>query len=226
MATAFFKAQQDPADEQKFYNSNLGVVHEVKGARVQADDIVECIKDYLVPVSLTSGTITTIGIDQGADIHYHIDAWYPLPISPSNTSDFNMKFRPKLVDYGIVKEFEALDTLMRKWQIRSAVIDANPEKRKALEFASRFDGLVNLCIYGEGVNGKNISKWSTEPTITVDRTAWLDLSLGRFINHTISLPKNLSTEYQDHIRALVRTPMKSGVSDRGHNFNNQFIPAA
>jgi hypothetical protein len=205
IAENYFKAKQDPSEEQEFYNSNLGQVHEVKGARVSDSDILECINNFALKSTIQAGTLVTMGVDQGGEIHYEVDAWYPLPFTNSSV-DLNLRFRPKLIDAGKVMFFEDLDRLMRRWQVRACVIDANPEKRKALEFASRFDGYVFLCIYVEGVSGKNLNKWSNEPTISVDRTAWLDLSLGRFHNHNIAIPANIGDEYKSHIKAPIRMP--------------------
>jgi len=115
-----------------------------------------------------------MGVDQGAQLHVEIDAWHYMGHSP----DINISHKPKVLEVIVLEEFEELDRLMRKWQVRACVIDAHPEKRKALEFASRFDGFVMLCIYGDNTRSKNITVWSGEPTFTADRTAWLDLSLG------------------------------------------------
>ena len=43
-----------------------------------------------------------------------------------------------------------------------------------------------------------------EFTVTVDRTSWLDLALGRFKRRKIKLPQEISFEYREHIKALVR----------------------
>ena len=94
---------------------------------------------------------------------------------------------------------------MHQYGVHFAVIDAHPEKRKALEFAQRFYGRVRLCFYGRGVASKNINLHAEdEHTMTVDRTTWLDMSLGRFRSKTISLPINISIEFKQHIKALVR----------------------
>lgn len=207
IAINFFKAQVSPSDEQTFYNSNLGVTHETKGSRVTDSEIYGCMKEYLLKPDIPSGRLVTMGCDPGTDIHYEIDEWKMIP-DVNNIVDINLQHRPRLLDAGKVKNFEDLDLLMRKWQVRSCVVDANPEKRKALEFASRFDGRVHLCLYGEGVKGKNIQVWTNEPTITVDRTAWLDLSLGRIRTSGIALPRDISDEYKRHIKAPVRVPGK------------------
>jgi hypothetical protein len=99
---------------------------------------------------------------------------------------------------------------MHKYRATSAVIDANPERRKAFEFSQRFYGHVKMCFYGVGVQGKQIHESKSmdpnnpEPIITVNRTSWLDLSLGRYRNQTIEIPSNTPHEYEQHLKALIR----------------------
>jgi len=45
---------------------------------------------------------------------------------------------------------------------------------------------------------------TSEPTITVDRTSWLDMSLGRIKAQRIDLPIDTDLEYIMHLKALVR----------------------
>ena len=40
--------------------------------------------------------------------------------------------------------------------------------------------------------------------MTVDRTSWMDMSLGRFRRQKIVLPSDTSLEYKNHIKAPVR----------------------
>jgi len=204
IAAKVFKAKIDPDEEQELFNSVLGQVHEVKGARINDQHIRECQKNYFLNPKVNAGTLITMGVDQGAQLHVEIDAWHYMGHSP----DINISHKPKVLEVIVLEEFEELDRLMRKWQVRACVIDAHPEKRKALEFASRFDGFVMLCIYGDNTRSKNITVWSGEPTFTADRTAWLDLSLGRFKAQHIALPADLPADYKNHIKAPVRVPRK------------------
>ena len=206
IALKVFKSKIDPDEEQELYNSVLGQVHEVKGSRITESDVRKCTKNYELNPRVSPGTLITMGVDQGAEIHYEIDAWRPLLNGPQD--DVNLCYFPKILEVGIVHEFEHLDRLMRKWQIRSCVINAHPEKRKALEFAGRFLGFVALCFYSDATKSKNIVQWSGEPCITVDRTSWLDLSLGRFKAQKIATPIDLPQEYINHLKAPVRVPRK------------------
>lgn len=208
IAEIVIKAKEDPMEEQELYNSILGKVHEVKGARVNDSDIHECGKDFVMKPLLQGGLLITMGVDQGEpDIYYELNAWFQIP-EVSSHLDMSLQYRPRLIDCGIVQLYDDLDILMHRWKVKSCVIDANPSKRVALEFAARFPGLVMLCFYAEGIKARNITLWSGEPTISVDRTAWLDLSLGRFRNHSISLPKNLPEMYKKHVKAPIRRPEK------------------
>lgn len=205
IAKKFLKSIQSKSDEQEFYNSTLGVTHAVEGARVTQHQIEQCKKDYFKLEYSPPNRVITMGVDQGRWIHYEIDAW-----QPGVGSDLAVSSKCDLITEGKVKEFEELDELMRQFRIHFCVIDAQPERRAATEFARRFRGHVRLCFYPEGLNPKQIhlSDAGDEPTVSVDRTTWLDTSLGRFRSETISLPRNVSMEYQDQIQVPVRVYSK------------------
>jgi len=196
----YFKARVNPADEQEFYNSKLGLPHVVEGARVTDKDINQCIGSYGKFAENDSGLVT-MGVDVGTWLHYEIDKWHIHP----NAIDVNTESKCQLIAEGKVATFEELEDLMYRYQVQGCVIDIQPERRKAYEFAQKFWGRVRMCFYGRGIQGKNINIHSEdELTLTVDRTSWLDLSLGRFRNKMISLPVDLSMEYKEHIKSPVR----------------------
>lgn len=197
---AYFKARTNPADEQEFFNSKLGVPHIVEGARITDFDIKNCIKDYTKFEHNTSGLVT-MGVDVGTLIHYEIDKW----LVNNACIDVNAESRCQLLTEGSVASFDELVQLWYKYGVQGAVIDSQPERRKAYEFATKFWGRVRLCFYGRGVQGKQIHlSQEDELFVTVDRTSWLDLSLGRFKTKQISLPRDVSNDYREHIKSLVR----------------------
>jgi hypothetical protein len=129
-------------------------------------------------------------------------------------SDLHTSMKCTLLSEGKVRDFSQLDELMTQFRVLFCVIDANPERRMALEFAQRFYGHVRLCFYGNAVNGKEIQLHDeSQHTLTVDRTSWLDISLGRFKNKTIALPVDLSMEYKEHIKSPVRIYKKDGLGN-------------
>lgn len=204
IATSYFRALSDSSFEQELYNSKLGVTHEVEGARV-SDHQIELTKGNYTQILYNDyHSIVTMGIDVGYPyIHYEIDEW-TLP-DYATGSDINFMSKPRVLKVGKVRELEELDQLMIDFKVRYSVIDAHPERRKAYEFATRFWGHVRLAFYGNGVTGKQIHISDLEePTLTVDRTSWLDLSLGRFRNRSITIPADTPMEYKEHIKAPVR----------------------
>jgi len=210
LAKAFLRSKNDPADEQTFYNDKIGIPHIVEGARITEYQLEQAKGSYLNSETKPASYLITMGIDVGRNLHYEIDSWYiPNNLNLNHDSlDFNVQCKVKVLEVGKLQHFEELDILMRKWRVLSAVIDANPERRKAYEFASRFAGHTKLCFYGAGIVGKQINEPKNpigdEPTITVDRTSWLDLSLGRYRNQSITIPSNIPNEYKDHLKALTR----------------------
>lgn len=207
LAIAYLQGQSNPAQEIEFYNSKLGMPHEIKGARINAEDIEDCKSDYKKQDVAPANSLVTMGVDIGFPYCFvEITQWFI--DSKAMTYDINLKTTGKVLMEKKVTAMEDLDELMHKYNVRYCVIDANPERRKAMEFAERFRGRVALCIYGSGRNTKQITVRSEELSITVDRTSWLDLALGRIKSRRLKLPVDTSVEYEDHLKALVRTYKK------------------
>jgi phage terminase large subunit GpA len=204
LAKAFFASQSDPSAEQEFHNSKMGQPHVVDGARVDDQMISDAIskskrrKEDAAP--LTKHIM--MGVDVGKFLHVEISAFNVKRLG----SDINVMSDCDVLWEGSVLQFEELDRLMHQWQIHMCVIDQGPERRKAYEFACRFWGHVKLCYFGTGLNGKMLVVDSAPDThkITVDRTSWLDIALGRFHNRTITLPVNTSQMYKEQIKSPVR----------------------
>ena len=206
VARAYLNGLRDPSAEQEFHNSKLGMPHIVAGARITEPMINQCIGTYR-KLDFNRAGLVTMGVDVGRILHVEVDAWRNT--DQSSGYDLNTYARPQVLTHLEVDNFEDLDKLMFDMNVHFCVIDSQPEHRKALEFANRFPGRVKLCRYPMGQNGRNITIASEqESTINVDRTSWLDLSLGRFKNGTITLPMDTSIEYKQHIMAQVRIPKK------------------
>lgn len=206
IAKTFVKSQFDLTAEQEFYNSTLGECHLVAGSQITDEDIENCkSKNYKKYEHWDSGGIVTMGVDVGPHVlHCEIDLWIPPDVG---TNDLNILSQVRVIWEGKVKQFEELDLLMRKYNVRFCVIDAQPERHSARNFAFRFPGRVRLCFYSTGASGKEIhlsEANAPQPTVSVDRTSWLDLSLGRFRNASIRLPIDVSPEYRINIKSPAR----------------------
>tara|TARA_Y100000310_G_scaffold340695_1_gene437393 strand:- start:1777 stop:2901 length:1125 start_codon:yes stop_codon:yes gene_type:complete len=202
LAASYLKGLTNPEDETEFFNSKLGLPHEVEGSRVTDTDLLECEGDFQMIERPVAGMIT-MGIDVGKWIHYEIDHWTFK--DSAFTTDINLLANAQLIKAGKVLHFEELDQIMQQYAVSFAVCDANPERRKAFEFAQRFYGHVKLCFYGSGITSKELKVHSEEEcTMSVDRTSWMDVALGRFRAHSIALPKDLPHEYKEQVKAPVR----------------------
>lgn len=207
LAISYIRAQRDPSDEQEFYNSKLGLPHVVNGSRISDAMLEACTGGYKKVDMLPVGNFITMGVDVGGWLHCEITRW----TTGKPGYDIHTSVMGQVITELKVKDFEQLDELMLQFKVLFCVIDANPERRKALEFAQRHYGRVKLCFYGNAVNGKEITiHEESQHTITVDRTSWLDTSLGRFKVGSIKLPIDTSNEYKEQIKSPVRIYKKDG----------------
>lgn len=216
MVRAHFAAQRNPADEVELYNSKLGLSHEVKGSRVQDEEIEHAMfygAKNRRKETIYVNQVVTMGVDVGKWIHYEICMWKV--DQKRYNGDIHTCAYAIVVDHGKVKSFEELDKLMDEYRVLSCVVDKNPETRKAKEFADRYRGRVKLCIFTRGIKGRMFGKpkeddddLPDEYTFSVDRTSWLDMSLGRFRNKTISLPIDTNLEYREDLKNITKTYTK------------------
>lgn len=204
-ATAYLKSKTNPTDEQEFFNQKLGMTHVVEGAQITDEVLSKVIGKHRKMHTSPDHSLVTLGVDVGKFLHFEVDQWFLDERADLSSTDVNMQATCRVLMEGKVDHFEQLDELMRRYKVSYCVIDANPERRKALEFARRFDGFVRLCFYANNVNGKQLHLHAEEEhTVSVDRTAWLDLALGRFHREKIVLPMDVSLEYKSHAKALAR----------------------
>ncbi len=211
IALAHFRGLGDEAALCEFHNSKVGVPFIPDGGQVTDIEIDAArassyAKNDTKLIPTDSGRMITMGVDQGKMNHVVICEFFFNEIG----YDLNAIATEKVLWEGKVPgdDFNELDRLMRKWQVIGCVIDADPQINDARRFARRFHGYVHLCRYRRGKTGKEIAITEEEegaPIATVDRTNWLDATLGRFYSDRITLPTDVSLEFQAHLKNLVRT---------------------
>jgi hypothetical protein len=151
--------------------------------------------------------IYTMGIDVGKYLNVVILKWHLGRGAFDNyTTDLYRSATPEVIYATKIREFEEIEQILARFLVSFCVIDANPERRKALEFARNHFGKVRLCFYGNASQKREITVSSdlNEPTITVDRTSWLDITLNRFMEQKVILPRDIGLEFQSHITAMTR----------------------
>jgi len=204
-ALAYLKSLTDPTYEQEFWNSKLALTHAVEGAKVTDKNLADCTGQYQKgPVLRTK--IVTMGIDVGAVLHFVIKEWTVgerikgLKINDISTA----RIIYEGTSSGAANDFNEAIELFGQYGCNSCIVDAEPERRAALQFAQKLWGRVLLCDYLFSQTGKEATVDEDECTVKVNRTAWLDLTLGRYKTGTIQIPIDTSLAFKAQIREPVR----------------------
>ena len=214
LVIGYHRGLGDEAANKEFHNSKLGLPFIGTGAQV-TDEMIDCaLRNHTTHDArpdVGKRRLITLGIDQGKWSYYSVVEWFVDKMS----NDINVAARAKLLSFGkfLEDDWNVLDGLMREWQVLACVIDADPAVNEARRFARKFHGYVWLCRYRRGQTAKEMAVTEEEggaPIITVDRTNWLSATLGRFKSKParIEIPRDVTLEYREHLKSLVRTYVK------------------
>lgn len=213
LAIAYFRGVGDEAANVEFHNSKLGLPYIPAGGQVTEEEMQTAIESVPYnkrgPRPTTMDRIITMGIDQGKFLHVVICEYFLLP-GAIDGLDVNAATTCKVLWEGKLAgdDYYQLDNLMAEWKVQAAVIDADPSINDARRFARRNPEYAYLCRYRRGQTGKEIAESESDthaPILTVDRTNWLDATVGRFHTNRIHLPDDVSHEFQENVQALIRT---------------------
>jgi phage terminase large subunit GpA-like protein len=206
LAISYLRAQTNPADEQEFFNSKLGLTHAVEGAKVSHADLAKCQGDYAMRNISPSHKFCTMGIDVGKQLHLEISSW--IFDKGKYTYDVSESAQQRIIKIETCKTFEELVQIALRHYVRAIIIDAQPERREVQRFCNFFKGIAHGCFYGRGISGRMVRVNDVDYTVTVDRTAWMDTALSRFRNQTTSIPIDTPMVYKQHIMAPTRVFQK------------------
>lgn len=212
LVVAHFRGFGDEFANKEFHNSKLGVPFLGEGANVTDEQIDACIGPHTMDDDrprVGGERLITMGVDQGKWNYYSVVEWF----IDGWSRDINVASNAKLLCHGkfLEEDWVVLSELMAEWQILACVIDADPNINEARRFARKFSGYVYLTRYRRGNVAKEISMQDEEsgaPIAQVDRTNWIAATLNRFKTGRILLPRDVSLEYREHLKALVRTHEK------------------
>lgn len=211
LVVAYHRGLGDESASTEFYNSKLGLPFVGEGAQVSDAMLDACVRGHTSNDQrpMVGGKrLITMGVDQGKTGFITVVEWL---FDQHPGADINDAAVGKLLWFGKFAEDDwgYVGSLMREWQVLAAVIDADPNVNDARRFARKFPGYAWLTRYRRGQTAKEISlqeEDSGAPFAIVDRTSWLSCTLGRFkINPPrILLPRDISLEFRDHIKNVVR----------------------
>jgi hypothetical protein len=203
IAEDYFKAQVDEFADLEFWNSTLGLTRTATDAKLTLEHLNNVRKNYKMYDGYTGEKVITLGCDVGKVLHIVIDEW---TINGRQGNDVSSYSKRRNIWHGERLHFEDLDELMRNYRVHYAVVDAQPETRKAFEFVNRFYGIARMCRYTQGLTGRGMGKSDDNPDtmIHVDRTSWLDLTLSRYRNGSVEMPIDTKFEFTEHMKAPAR----------------------
>jgi len=188
----------------ELHNSKLGLTFELEGSRVTIDQVRDAKKDYVSAARGTAGKFVTVGCDVGNVTYYEVTEWsFPI-LSPTN--DINDMAVPRVLALGKLDHIEDIINVVNDFKALFMVIDARPEWHTSRKICNALNGRGKMCFYTDTTGVFLAEKQDETMALNADRTYWLDVALGRFKKHQISLPKDAPLEYADHITALVRHP--------------------
>jgi hypothetical protein len=190
----------------EYINQKIGQPYIMKGGKVTDVEINRNIGSHRKEDPAPSGRMITMGVDVGTmldiavvEYEYEKDPWLE-PHLRSKAKLLNEMRHPS-------SDFSILDDLMSEWQIQYCCIDFQPETNLAKSFARKFHGHVALVQYRKGTEQEEIKEKEDDriPVLTVNRTSFLDYSVGRLHKDKITLPQDVSHTWREHLKAISRT---------------------
>lgn len=209
IAISYLKSRLSPEEEQEFFNNKLGITHAVEGARITDKMLNECQGTHVMGVPANKSRVVTMGIDPGHSNHYWEICDYTFN-TDSQIKDVSLRSKARLLACGIVHSFDELPGIYQQYGVNFAVIDAQPQLELSMRFCQKV-GNAKYCYYTEGRQSRKDITHSPDPydySITVDRTLWLDIALGRFKTNRMLLPRDCPTVYKEHIKTNIRAFQK------------------
>ena len=196
-----------PFAVQAFQNSDLGETYAPPGAGLTLHDIDQCRQDY--DLAAYAGQACVMGIDTGSPCYVVIreHARRGAPGEP---------LAPARLWFAGEADWEQLDGLWERFNVKGCVIDGLPEMHAAREFARRHGARVRLAYYGGPPGHERRKGRPGEPnTWQIQRTEALEEVMERFRSGVAALPhdarqlggrvKDGQGEYVRQLRAPQRT---------------------
>ncbi len=166
-----------PAALQEFKNSVLGETFVPPGGKLTLDVLDRCRRDYQMPSG--SGAETFLGVDVGTKLHVVI-----------RQSLDDERRRSRALFIGELDTFAELYDLARRYNVRTAVVDALPEQRAAAEYARNADHQVYLAYYSRTEPGHEYARENGVYVYKINRNEALDAMFDAFQSQAAGLPKD------------------------------------
>jgi hypothetical protein len=164
---ALSAVSEDAKEVEELYRSDLGLPYGAGGNGVTAEMLAQCSAEAGDGMPTGGWHDTTLGADIGTRINYRI-------------TSLDATGRIWVRAMGTVPNWEgtdSLDDLMRRYKVRMAVVDYEPEIRNSLDFCKRWPHRAVAAIYPAnpaGLKGQLYVRREDAPTVNVNRTMAMD----------------------------------------------------
>jgi len=191
---------------KEWWNQDLGLPYQPKGSGWDDDLLERSMKGYNMA---TAATRCAMGIDVGAVLNVVIRQYFTAPAEDG----LEERVVRRAVFIGEVGDFDDLDILVKRYDVRKVVCDALPETRAAMAWASKYGSKrVKLAYYIGGATAAKRDDATTEKAsqdyiIELDRTRWFDELKGFYDNDEIWNPRSTDSRvplFRKHFKALTR----------------------
>lgn len=236
MYLKWMAAQNDPHLLSLFYGNNLGIAYKPQGSRLTTEALRACYHPSRVMDHEGGARFKRVrvvaGIDVGAVLNVTISVVQRRKVDPSDKSPGAETYVcRRAIWVGAVPNWEDLGDLLKRYHVRVAVIDAEPEHHKAQEFRAWATRklrrtLVWLCYYHPNDKtsdlpfGMRIDK--NERRVIVDKTQAMDATNADILNHRREWPSDmpLVLAFEQHMCTPVRVLRSSGPrAGRGYTWD-------
>jgi hypothetical protein len=145
-----------------------------------------------------AGQRCVMGVDVGGPLH--------IVIRQQRTYEEEQASAPSRLWFAAeVDEFEQLDVLMDRYNVKVAVVDALPDTHLSRRFAERHRGIVWLAYYGSSMGHERVSARGSEVgRYLINRLEALDEMFDLFRKGILALPRDarqLGGHIKDHLGA-------------------------
>jgi len=192
---------KNPLKEQEFNNSDLGRPYEPKGSRL-SDEILDSVRGPHIIVKRTD-THCVGGADIGNVLH-----------AIATTTDDEGKI--KVVGIEELEDWKDLDYFYSDFKIRSMVVDANPDKKEALDFQEKHDD-VWLAYYMQHLenSAEKISVNRDDKIVHVHRTLMMQVTSDLIMGKSIILPLDARRMrgFYDHLKSPIKALKQNNVGN-------------
>ena len=182
-------AQSDPSALQVFHNSVLGLPYLAEGARLETATIEAAIARGNGASMASSACTSMAGIDVGPQFLHVVIA---MPVEKMC----------RILWAGVALHWAELEMLLNQFNVRSYVIDAQPETHEARRLVAKRAGGW-MCYYRMGIGSQPHSD-TAQHVLRVPRSETLDALYRAWNTGRVIAPTNLPGEFAEQLRSPVR----------------------